>query len=136
MALGEKVAEEKGKITGMSVKSIGPEGMVIELNIASEIKGFGRTPNGRNIGTLTLIQGPKLSPSTGQGMVVTEDGETLPWRINGVGKIVGGKRKAISLVTFSTSSQKYAWVNDGIFVLDSEFSADLSQFSDTSYEWK
>jgi hypothetical protein len=136
MALGEKIAEEKGKITGMSIKSVGPEGITIELNIMSEVKGHGRTPNGRNIGTLTLIEGPKTSPSTGQGIFVTEDGETLPWHVNGVGKIIGGKRRAISLATFSTSSQKYAWVNDGIYVLDAEFSADLSQFSDTSYEWK
>jgi hypothetical protein len=136
MALGEKVAEEKGKITGMSIKSIGPEGTTIELNFVSETKGFGRIANGRNMGTLILVQGPKTSTSTGQGMVVTQDGETLPWHVVGAGMTVDGKRRSIGLVTFSTSSQKYAWVNDGIFVLDAEFSADLSQFSDTSYEWK
>ena len=136
MALGEKVAEEKGKVTGMSIKSLGPEGMNIELNIVSEIKGYGRWPNGKNMGTMTALEGPKTSTSTGQGMVVTEDGETLPWHAIGVSKRVGNKSKGLTLITFSTPSQKYAWANDVLIVLDGEVSADFSQFSDTAYEWK
>ena len=134
--LGEKVAEEKGKFTGMSIKSIGPEGIVIEVNGVSEIKGFGRFPNGRNMGTMTALQGPKTSTSNGQGMIVTEDGETLPWHAIGVSKNVGGKHKGVTLVTFSAPSQKYSWLNDSVLLLDMETSADLSQYSDTAYEWK
>ena len=136
MALGEKVAEEKGKITGMSIKSIGPEGATIEFSMVSQIKGFGRTPNGRNMGTMTAVEGPNTSTSTGQGMVVTEDGEMLPWHALGVSKMVGGKSKGITLVTFSTRSQKYAWMNDVLLVVATEGSADFSEFSTTGYEWK
>ncbi len=136
MPLGEKVSEEKGKTTGMSIKSIGPEGTTIEFNIVSQIKGFGRVPNGRNMGTMTVLQGPNTSNSTGQGMIVTEDGEMLPWHASGVSKRVGNKFKGITLVTFSTRSEKYAWVNDSLLVLDGEVSADLSEFSDTGYEYK
>ena len=136
MVLGEKVAEEKGKVTGMSIKSVGPEGTTIEIDVVSEIKGFGRLPNAKNMGTMTAVEGPKTSTSKGQGIIVTEDGETLPWHEVGVSKRVGGKPKGLSLVTFSTTSQKYAWVNDNVYVLDGEWSADLTQFTDTAYEWK
>jgi len=136
LALGEKVAEEKGKAIGMSIKSIGPEGMTVEVSVATEIKGFGRHPGGRNMGTLTVLQGPNTSSITGQGVVVTTDGESLPWHASGIGKRVGNRVKGISLVNFSTSSQKYSWVNDVLLVLDSEASADFSELSDTAYEWK
>jgi hypothetical protein len=136
MALGEKVAEEKGKAIGMSIKSIGPEGMTTELSVASEIKGFGRFPSGRNMGTLTAIEGPNTSRVTGQGVVVTTDGESLPWHAFGISKRVGGRVKGIDLITFGTHSQKYAWMNDVLLVLDGEASPDFSEFSDTAYEWK
>jgi hypothetical protein len=136
MVLGEKVGEEKGKATGMSIKSIGPEGMTIEVSFVSEVKGFGRYSGGRNMGTLTVIQGPSTHKTAGQGIFVTTDGESLPWHVVGTGKRVGGRDRGIGLVTFSTRSQKYAWVNDGLYVLDSEASPDFSEFSDISYEWK
>jgi hypothetical protein len=41
LVLGEKMWEEKGKVIGVSVKSVGPEGVRIEENFASEIKGLG-----------------------------------------------------------------------------------------------
>jgi len=136
MALGEKVAEEKGSIIGMSIKSIGADGMSSEISFASEVQGFGRFPSGRNMGTLSGLDGPHTSRSTGQGVFVTKDGETLPWHGSGIGKMVVGKSKGIFLVTFTTMSQKYAWMNDVLIVLDSEASADRTKFSDTAYEWK
>jgi len=136
MALGEKVAEEKGSVIGMSVKSIDSNGMSTEISFASEVQGIGRFPSGRNMGTLSGLDGPHTSRSTGQGIIVTKDGETLPWHGSGIGKRVGGKTKGAFLVTFTTMSQKYAWINDLLFVLDSEASADMTQFSDTAYEWK
>jgi hypothetical protein len=45
LALGEELAEEKGKAIGMSIKSVGPEGMTIEVSTAGEAKGFGRHPS-------------------------------------------------------------------------------------------
>jgi hypothetical protein len=136
MALGEKVAEEKGSIIGMSVKSVGAEGVSIEFSFASEVKGFGRFPGGRNVGTLSAMEGPNTNRSMGQGILVTPDGESLPWHTSGIDKRVGDKIKGVFLVTFSAPSQKYGWMNNVLFVLDSEATADLTQFSDTAYEWK
>jgi hypothetical protein len=136
MVLGEKVSEEKGSIIGMSIKSVGADGVSIEFSFASEVKGFGRYPGGRNTGTLSGLEGPNTNRSTGQGILVTPDGEILPWHTSGVDKRVGDKIKGAFLVTFSTLSQKYAWINNVLFVLDSEASADMTSFSDTAYEWK
>jgi hypothetical protein len=136
MVLGEKAAEEKGKAIGMSIRSIGPEGMTAEITIATEIKGFGRYPSGRNMGTMTVLQGPKTSTGTGQGVIMTTDGESLPWHASFIGKTAGDRIRNVALVTFSTHSQKYAWMNEVLFVLDGESTADFSELSDTSYEWK
>jgi len=135
MALGEKVAEEKGRLTGMSIKSIGAEGVTIEASFVGELQGFGRYSSGRNVATMTIVQGPKTTRSTGQGVLVTKDGESLPWHMNTVGKYAGDRRKLVGIATFSTLSQKYAWVNDGLFVLDISISSDLSEFTTTVYEW-
>lgn len=54
MVLGEKIADEKGKVIGMSVKSVGPDGVHIEESFVSEVKGFGRFPSGRDMGTHIL----------------------------------------------------------------------------------
>jgi hypothetical protein len=108
MVLGEKLSEEKGKAIGMSIKSIGPEGMTIEVTTAGEVKGFGRHPSGRNMATQTVLQGPITSRATAQGVLATTDGESLPWHGFGIGKTVVGRAKGIYLVAFSTHSQKYA----------------------------
>ena len=72
MVLGEKMWEEKGKIIGISVKSVGPEGVRMEETFATEVKGLGRAPSGRNIGTMDLIETPGGSFSgTSQGYLVT-----------------------------------------------------------------
>jgi len=130
------VAEEKGSAIGMSVKSVGAEGTTIEVSFVSEVQGFGRYTGGRNLGTLTALEGPNTSSNTGQGVMVTKDGEYLPWHTCGISRRVGDRVKGINLVAFSTHSQKYAWVNDVLLVLDTDSAADFSQISDTAYEWK
>jgi hypothetical protein len=136
LALGEKIAEEKGKLTGMSVKSIGPEGVTIEANFVGESQGFGRFPSGRGMATATILQGPKTSRSTGQGVFVTKDGESIPSHMSAIGKGVGDRRKSVCIITFRTLSQKYAWMNEDLFLADMSFSSDLSEYSSTLYEWK
>lgn len=131
------MAEEKGTITGTFIKSMEPEGMVIEFSVVGEIKGFGRFPNAKCMGTVSFaVEGPKTTRMTGQGKAVTQDGETMPWRAFGISKRIRGKPKDVTLMILNTSSQKYAWVNESLFVLDEEVSADFTQFSGTVYEWK
>jgi len=135
MALGEKVEEEKGKLTGVSIKSIGAEGVTVEASFVGESQGFGRYSSGRNMSTFTILQGPKTTRSIGQGVFVTKDGESLPWHMNTIGNYVGDRRKLVGIATFSTLSQKYAWVNDVLYVLDINIASDLSEYTTTVYEW-
>jgi hypothetical protein len=134
MALGEKVLEEKGTLTGVSIKSVAADGMSMEVNFAGEVQGFGRFPSGKIMGTMSELEGPNTNRITGQGMFVTPEGESLPWHGSGASKSVGFKSKGMFLVTFSTLSQKYAWTNSLLLVLDMEVGADM-KFIATGYEW-
>ena len=51
MALGEKLFEESGNVTGFKVTKVHPtEGVTMEVSFTSEIKGIGRFPSGKNLG--------------------------------------------------------------------------------------
>jgi len=137
MPLGEKAWEEKGAAIGASVKSVDANGITFEYTIASEVKGFGRHASGRNVGTISIVQGPTpTNISTGQGVYTTADGEMLPWHFLGIGKMVGNRVKGAGLAVFMTRSQKYAWTNDNLYYMDFDNAVDLSEISDTGYELK
>ena len=52
MALGEKLFEESGNITGLKITRVHPiEGVTTELSFTSEIRGEGRFPSGENLGS-------------------------------------------------------------------------------------
>ena len=101
MVLGEKMWEEKGKIIGISVKSVGPEGVRMEETFASDVKGLGRAPSGRNIGTLDIIETPGgFFSGTGQGMFTTQDGDVVVWKCYSLGKMEAGKGKSVNIIQF------------------------------------
>jgi hypothetical protein len=60
-----------------AVKSVGADGVVVEVNAASEWQGFGRFPSVRGVMTITVVQGPNTSRSTGQGIGTTKEGEPI-----------------------------------------------------------
>lgn len=46
MALGEKLFEERGDVTGFNITKVHPiEGVTMEVSFTSEIRGIGRTTN-------------------------------------------------------------------------------------------
>ena len=136
MPLGEKAWEEKGAAIGASVNSVDANGITFEYTVATEVKGLGRLASGRNVGTISIVQGPITNISKGQGVCTTTDGELLPWHFLGIGKVVGNRVKGAGLVVFSTRSQKYAWTNDNLYYIDFDNAVDLSEISDTGYELK
>ena len=137
MVLGEKMWEEKGKIIGISVKSVGPEGVRMEETFASEAKGLGRAPSGRNIGTLDLIETPGgFFSGTGQGMFTTQDGDVVVWKCYSLGKMEAGKYKSVNIIQFMTTSKKLSWMN-GFIAVDEGISDPITmELSGTGYEWK
>jgi hypothetical protein len=88
LVLGEKIFEVKGKVTGVSIKSKGPEGVRVEENVAAEVKGFGRFPSGRNIGAMELVTTPDSNASgTGQVTFTSQEGDSAVWKFYVLGKI-------------------------------------------------
>jgi len=50
MALGEKLFEEAGKIANFKVAKVHPlEGITTEISFASDVRGIGRFPSGKNL---------------------------------------------------------------------------------------
>ena len=137
MVLGAKLWEEKGKVIGVSVKSVDSEGVRVEETFASELKGIGRFPSGRNMGTLNMVTRPDgFSNGTGQGIFTTQDGDSVVWKLFGLGKLEAGKEKSVAIVQFMTTSQKLSWMNSLIVVIEAIADPKTMELSDTGYEWK
>jgi hypothetical protein len=136
MPLGEKLFEENGKATGMSVKSVGADGVTLEGNFVSQVQGIGRFPSGMNMGTIIVVQGPNTARETGQGVFTTKDGKSALWHLVAIGRSVEGKPKSVNLVTFQATTPELAWLNELLVLIEGTSSPDMSTFSDVGYEWK
>jgi hypothetical protein len=140
MALGEKLFEESGNITGFKVTKVHPvEGVTIEASFTSEIKGIGRFPSGKNLGSGTMTQYPHgIVDASWQGSIMTaQDGDQFIWWAHEKSKVVeGGKIKGLTMVTGFTNSQKLSWMNNLILALESETDLESQKFKITGYEWK
>lgn len=139
MALGEKAFQEKGKVIGMTVKSVHPvEGVKMEVSFASELSGIGRYPSGRNMGSGTMAQYPHgVVDASYQGVFTTGEGEQFVWWAHEKSRVVeGGKTRGLVMVSGFTNSQKLSWMNKVILALESEFDPASQEFNTTAYEWK
>jgi hypothetical protein len=137
LVLGEKLWEEKGKAIGMAIKSIGPEGVHMEETFTSTVKGFGRSPNGTNMGTLNIVTRPDgFFSGTGQGIFTTQDGDSVVWKLHGIGKPEAGKHKGVYTLEFMTTSQKLSWMNSLIAITEGVLDPKTMELSGTGYEWK
>ena len=140
MGLGEKLFEESGNITGFKVTKVHPiEGVTIEASFTSEIKGIGRFPSGKNLGSGTMTQYPHgIVDASWQGsLMIAEGGDQFIWWAHEKSKVVeGGKIKGLTMVTGFTNSQKLSWMNNLILALESETDLKSQTFKITAYEWK
>jgi hypothetical protein len=142
MALGEKLFEESGNVAGFKITKVHPiEGTTMEVSFTSEIKGFGRFPSGRNIGSGTMTQYPHgVVDASYQGTIMTgaEVGEQFMWWAHEKSKVVqdSGKTKGLVMVSGFTNSQRLSWMNSLIMALESEFDPAAMKFRTTAYEWR
>jgi hypothetical protein len=139
MALGEKLFEESGNVTGFKVTKVHPvEGVTMEVSFASEISGIGRFPSGKNLGSGTMTQYPHgIVDQSNQGSIMTNEGDQFVWWAHGKSKVVeGGRVKGLIMVTGFANSQKISWMNNLIMALESEFDPESKKFKITGYEWK
>jgi hypothetical protein len=139
MALGEKLFEERGSVVAFKVTTVHPiEGTTMEVSFSSELKGFGKFPSGRNMGSGIMTQYPHgVVDASYQGTLMAAEGEQLLWWAHEKSKVVeGGKIKGMVIVSAFTNSQRFSWINSLIMVLESEFDPAAMQFRTTAYEWK
>ncbi|HEV3433001.1 MAG TPA: hypothetical protein VG098_03310 [Nitrososphaera sp.] len=147
MALGEKLFEESGDVTGFKVTRVHPiEGVTMEVSFTSEVKGIGRFPSGKNMGSGTMTQYPHgIVDASWQGSFMTttaegggsSTGDQFMWWAHEKSKVVeGGKIKGLIMVTGFTNSQKLSWMNNLIYALESETDTESEKFKTTAYEWK
>ncbi len=139
MALGEKLFEESGNITGFKVTKVHPtEGVTVDVSFVSEIRGMGRFPSGKNMGSGTVTQYPHgVVDASWQGsLATTEGGDQFVWWAHEKSKVVeDGKVKGLTMVTGFTHSQKLSWMNNLIIALESETDSSSQKFKTTGYEW-
>ena len=130
MTLGEKLFEESGNTTGFHITKVHPvEGVTMEVSFTSDIRGIGRFPSGKNLGSGTMTQYPHgIVDASFQGVVTTaNNGEQFFWWAHEKSKVIeGGKVKGLIIITGFTNSQKLTWMNNLIIALDSEYDPDLS----------
>ena len=139
MALGEKLFEESGNLTGFKVTKVHPtEGVTMEVSFTSEITGSGRFPSGRNLGSGTMTRYPHgIVDQSNQGSVMTNEGDQFVWWAHGKSKVIeGGRVKGLIIVTGFTTSQKLSWMNNLIMALDLESEPESQKFKATAYEWE
>jgi hypothetical protein len=143
MALGEKLFEESGNVTGFKVTKVHPvEGVTMEVSFTSEIRGIGRFPSGKNLGSGTVTQYPHgIVDGSYQGSFMTTaeggSGDYFVWWAHEKTKMVErGKFKGLTMMTGFTNSQKLSWMNSLIIALDLETDPESQKFKATAYEWK
>lgn len=110
----------------------------MEVSFNSELKGFGKVPSGRNIGSGIMTQYPHgVVDASYQGTLMASEGEAFMWWAHQKSKVVeDGKIKGMVMVSGFTNSQKLSWMNSLIMLLESEFDPIAQQFRTTGYEWR
>jgi hypothetical protein len=134
--LGEQIGEETGQITGMRVlpyEGAGPK-IEVSLQASGTIVGV----HGSDMATYTSVARPDgTSFSEGQGVVVTDEGEVVTWRGQGVGRLTGHGMAATSrgAVYCQTTAERLARLNGIALVF--EFEVDESgKTVGKTWEWK
>lgn len=138
MAPGEKVFEERGKVTSTVIQSVHPvEGVKMEVSFASEIRGIGNFPSGRNMGSGTVTQySHGAIDSEYRGVLTTTEGEQFFWWAHEKGRLTeGGKIKSVVMVSGFTNSQKLKWMNDLVLLIESESDSAAQEYIGTGYRW-
>jgi len=139
MALGEKLFEESGNIVAVKVTKVHPiEGLTTEVTFTSNIKGEGKFPNGKNLGSGAMTRYPHgVIDGTFQGVITTENGDQFMWWAHEKSKVVDDEKiRGLTIVTGFTNSEKLAWMNNLILALEVEGSTLSNEFKAVAYEWK
>jgi hypothetical protein len=108
--IGEQIGETIGKRTVRRVISIDPPTAEVSFEDRGHMLGVPTT----GMGTYTSVVRPDGSIyGQGQGLSMTQDGETITWTGTGLGKFgAGGAVSYRGMLFLSTNSQKLARLNN------------------------
>jgi hypothetical protein len=139
MALGEKLFEESGQIVGFKITKVHPvEGTTMEVSASFDLRGIGRFPSGKEMGSGVLVQYPHgVVDGSFHGILITTEGDQILWWAREKGKYgEDGKMRGLAILSLFTNSQKYSWINSLIVALETEFDPETQKVKTTGYEWK
>jgi hypothetical protein len=132
--LGEQIGESHGKRTGRRVLST-DAGFRVEVSFEDSGKILGVEAN--NIGT--YWSQPRADGSLygeGQGLLMSQDGEMVTWKGQGVGKLLpGGAVSYRGALYYSTASSRLARLNTIAAVFEYDVDANGNTHTKT-WEWK
>ena len=132
--LGDKLSEQKGKITNQRVlPSSGGPSMENSYQATGTLFGLKYT----DTGTYTAVMRPDGSLyGEGQGILMTEDGGAATWRGSGVGKLgAGGAVSYRGAVYYQTTHPKLSKLNGIATLFEYEVDAQGGTVGHL-WEWK
>jgi hypothetical protein len=131
--LGKQIGTVKGKRLVRRVLSVNPPTAEVSFEDSGEVLGVHVT----GMGTYTSIVHTDGSiVGEGQGMSLTDNGESLTWTGNGIGKFgPGGSVSYRGMLFFQTTSAQLGALNNSCAAFEYEVASDGSTVSNM-WEWK
>ena len=131
--LGEQIGETKGRRLVRRVISTDPPTAEVSFEDAGQLLGVPTT----GMGTYTSTVRPDGSLfGHGQGLNMTQDGETVTWTGTGVGRFgPGGSVSYRGMLFFQTASQKLSRLNNSCGAFEYEVDASGNTVA-KMWEWK
>lgn len=131
--LGEKIGETKGKRLVRRVLSVNPP--TAEVSFEDKGKMLGVPVTGMGSYT-SAVRADGSIYGTGQGLSMTEDGESLTWTGTGLGHFgPGGSVSYRGMLFYSTTSKKLARLNNACAAFEYEVDGNGNTVSKL-WEWK
>ncbi len=131
--LGDQIIETKGKRTVRRVLCDNPPTVEVSFEEAGSI--LGNACNG--MGTYSSVMQPDgILYGTGQGIMMTQDGEAITWSGTGFGKLgPGGVASFRGMLFLHTASKKLARLNSACGAFEHEVDSSGNTVSKI-WEWK
>ena len=133
--LGEQLGEERGQVTGMRV--LPGEGGELKVEVSFQASGSILGVEMSDMATyISILRPDGTLYGTGQGIVMTSDGEAFPWAGSGIGWPAGSGMAASyrGAVYYRPSSERFARLNR----LAAVFEFDVDENGQTTgkiWEW-
>jgi hypothetical protein len=131
--LGDLIGESKGRRIVRRILSTEPPTAEVTFEASGTILGVGAKENGTYT---SQVRADGSIFGTGQGLIITADGESMTWTGTGVGKFgPGGSVSYRGMVFYRTTSQKLARLNNACGAFEFETDPDGNTTSKV-WEWK